>query len=318
MPCHEAGHVQLRSLKYRWCWIGSISGATRQSALCSELGFKMLQGRHASSFHVGTAALDAFHSFQIVHTMDVFVSVEYFPEFRMKLYVSRDQSVFRMRQRQDDEAATVVLDAWQDPERRAEAMPTNKPEGRALYANLCFSILRSPIIMFRSLAIRAGLLCLALAPLATVASAQLKIAVVNVQKAMLDSDELKKVSAEVEAKYKPKQDELLKLQNDLQSIQQQLQSNKLTPQAQADLQLQGQRKQRDAQRLSDDLQQEFDRDRQDILGKSAQKMTDVVKKLAEEKGFDMVVDVSQALYFKPTMDVTADALAAYNKAYPAK
>jgi outer membrane protein len=172
--------------------------------------------------------------------------------------------------------------------------------------------------MFRSLAIRAGLLCLVLAPLATVASAQLKIAVVNVQKAMLDSDELKKVSAEIEARYKPRQDELQKLQNDLQSIQQQLQSNKLTPQAQADLQLQGQRKQRDAQRLSDDLQQEFDRDRQDILGKSAQKMQEIVKKLADEKGYDLVVDVSQTLFFKPALDVTADALAAYNKAYPAK
>src|SRR5271154_6363767 len=72
-----------------------------------------------------------------------------------------------------------------------------------------FPILRSPKIMFRSLAIRAGLLCLVLAPLATVASAQLKVAVVNVQKAMLDSDELKKVSADVEARYKPRQDELL-------------------------------------------------------------------------------------------------------------
>jgi len=172
--------------------------------------------------------------------------------------------------------------------------------------------------MLRSLAIRAGLMCLVLAPLATVASAQLKIAVVNVQKAMLDSDELKKVSADVEARYKPRQDELLKLQNDLQSIQQQLQSNKLTPQAQQDLQLQGQRKQRDAQRLSDDLQQEFDRDRQDILAKSAQKMQDIVKKIAEEKGYDMIVDVSQTLFFKPALDVTAEALAAYNKAYPAK
>jgi len=170
--------------------------------------------------------------------------------------------------------------------------------------------------MFYFLAMRAGLMCLALASLATVASAQLKIGVVNVQKAMIDSDELKKVSAAVEAKYKPKQDELLKLQQDLQSIQTQLQSNKLTPQAQQDLQLQGQRKQRDAQRLSDDLQQEFDRDRQDILGKAAAKMTEVVKKVAEEKGFDVVIDVSQALYFKPAMDISADVLAAYNKAYP--
>ncbi len=170
--------------------------------------------------------------------------------------------------------------------------------------------------MFRSLAIRAGLLCMVLAPLATMASAQLKVGVVNVQKALLDSDELKQLSAQVEAKYKPRQDALQKLQNDLQSIQQQLQNPKLTPQAQSDLQMEGQRKQRDAQRASDDLQQDFDRDRQDILAKSAAKMQAVVKKLAEEKGLDVILDVSQTLYFKPALDLTADALAAYNKAYP--
>jgi outer membrane protein len=172
--------------------------------------------------------------------------------------------------------------------------------------------------MFRSLAIRAGLLCFVLAPLATIASAQLKVAVVNIQKAMLDSEDLKKESAAIEAKYKPRQDELQKLQNDLQSIQTQLQSNKLTQQAAADLQLQGQRKQRDAQRISDDLQAEFDRDRQDVLGKAATKMQEVVKKLAEEKGYDVIVDVSQTIYYKPALDITPDALAAYNKAYPAK
>jgi outer membrane protein len=172
--------------------------------------------------------------------------------------------------------------------------------------------------MLRSMAIRVGLLCLALAPLATMASAQLKVAVVNAQQALLDSDELKKASAELEKKYKPRQDDLLKLQNDLQSIQQQIGSGKLNQQAVADLTAQGQRKQREAQRISDDLQQDFDRDRQDVIGKAAQKMQDVVKKLAEGKGFDLVVDVSQTLYFKPALDLTAEALAAYNKANPAK
>jgi outer membrane protein len=175
--------------------------------------------------------------------------------------------------------------------------------------------------MFRSLAIRVGTLCLAIMPLAalaTTASAQMKIGVVNTQQAMLDSDELKKASTEMEKKYKPRQDELQKLQNDLQSIQQQIGSGKLNQQAVADLTAQGTRKQRDAQRISDDLQADVDRDRQDILGKTAQRMQDVVKKLAEEKGFDLVIDVSQTLYFKPTFDLTADALAAYNKAFPAK
>jgi outer membrane protein len=174
--------------------------------------------------------------------------------------------------------------------------------------------------MFRSLAIRAGLLCLAISPFVSSASAQLKVAVVNVQQAMLDSDELKKISTQLEAKFKPRQDELIKLQTDIQSIQQQIQTggSKLNQQALADLQAQGQRKQRDAQRLSDDLQQDFDRDRQEVLGKASQRMQAIVKKLAEEKGLDLVVDVSQTLYFKPALDITPEALAAYNKAYPAK
>jgi outer membrane protein len=172
--------------------------------------------------------------------------------------------------------------------------------------------------MFRSMAIRTGLLCLAIASFATVASAQIKIAVINTQKALADTDELKKASAAVEAKYKPRQDEMAKLQADLQSIEQQLNSGKLNQQAQADLQAQGTRKQRDAQRLQDDLQTDFDRDRQEILGKASQKMQAVVTKLAEEKGLDMIVDSSQTLYFKPTLDLTADATAAYNKANPAK
>jgi len=172
--------------------------------------------------------------------------------------------------------------------------------------------------MFRFLAIRAGLLCFAVASYATLASAQVKVAIVNVQKAMSDSDELKKAEAAVQAKYKPRQDELTKLQADLQSIEQQLGSGKLSQQAAADLQLQGQRKQRDAQRISDDLQSDFEKDRQDILGKASQKMQQVIAKLAEEKGLDLIVDSSQTLYFKPTLDLTTDAVAAYNKAYPAK
>ena len=40
--------------------------------------------------------------------------------------------------------------------------------------------------------------------------------------------------------------------------------------------------------------------------------------LAAGKGFDMVVDTTVVLVFKPGLDITADALAAYNKAYPAK
>jgi outer membrane protein len=83
------------------------------------------------------------------------------------------------------------------------------------------------------------------------------------------------------------------------------------------LNAQGTRKQRDVQRLRDDLQGDVDRDRNEILQKSAGKMTDVLKKLAEEKGLDIVVDAPYAPYFKAALDITNDLVAAYDKVYPA-
>ena len=155
---------------------------------------------------------------------------------------------------------------------------------------------------------------------AGLASAQTKVAVINMQRAVLESDEIKKASDAMETKFKPRQQDIEKLQRDLQNIQQQLQAGagKLSQQAEADLTALGQKKQRDLQRLSEDLQADVDRDRNDVLGKSTQKMQEVVKKLAEEKGYDVVVDVSNTVYFKPALEITAEALAAYNKAYPVK
>jgi len=47
-------------------------------------------------------------------------------------------------------------------------------------------------------------------------------------------------------------------------------------------------------------------------------MQEVVKKLAEEKGYDVVLDTSNAVHFKATLEITAEATAAYDKANPAK
>jgi outer membrane protein len=153
-----------------------------------------------------------------------------------------------------------------------------------------------------------------------IASAQLKVAIINVQSAILDTAEIKKAQGELEARYKPRQQQVEKLQKDLADLQAQVQAGqgKLTPQAEQNLQTTGQRKQRELQRLGEDLQADVDRDRNDILQKSGARMTDVVKKLAEERGFDMVVDVTNTIYYKPALEITKDATVAYDKAYPVK
>lgn len=150
------------------------------------------------------------------------------------------------------------------------------------------------------------------------ALAQSKVAIINLQKAVLDTAEIQKAQKDLEARYKPRQEKAEALQKELQTIQTQLQTmaGKLTPQAEQDLNIQGQRKQRELQRITEDLQGDVDRERQDILGRSAQRMNDIVKKLSETKGLDVVVDVTNAVYFKPALEITAEATAEYNKAYP--
>jgi len=164
------------------------------------------------------------------------------------------------------------------------------------------------------------LACILLVGMASlgVGSAQSKVAVVNSQKAILDTAAIKKAQVDLEAKFKPRQDQMARLTKELQDIQTQLQSGKLNQIGEQELTVQGQRKQRELQRLQDDLQADVDRERNDILQRSGTHMQEVVKKLADEKGLDVVIDTSNTIFYKASLDLTAEAVAAYDKAYPVK
>jgi outer membrane protein len=174
--------------------------------------------------------------------------------------------------------------------------------------------------MFAWSGVRPLLVCSALILCAQFASAQTKVAVINLQRAVFESAEIKKADTQMQATFKPRQDKIEALNKEIAALAQQLQSSngKLSPQAEDDLRAQGTRKQRDLQRLQDDLQADATAYRNDVLSKSSDKMQAVVKKIAEEKGLDLVIDTQSALYFKDAMDITKDAIAAYDKAYPPK
>lgn len=144
-----------------------------------------------------------------------------------------------------------------------------------------------------------------------------KVAIINAQKAVADTQEIKKDQATLEAKYRPRQQAIANLQRDLQNIQQQLNTPNLPPDREAQLRLDGTDKQKELQRMNEDLQSDVNNDRQDILGRAGRQMTEVVKKIAEARGIDVVIDITNTIYFKPALDITAEATAAYDKAYPA-
>ena len=113
-------------------------------------------------------------------------------------------------------------------------------------------------------------------------------------------------------------DERAKLQKELEDIGTQLNSGKLNELGTQELQAEGQRKQRELQRVQQDLQEDADRDRNEILQRAGTRMQEVVKKIADEKGLDIVVDTANTLFYKTNLALTPDAVTGYNKAYPVK
>jgi len=164
--------------------------------------------------------------------------------------------------------------------------------------------------------VRPLLVCSALFVFAHSGLAQSKVAVVNIQAAVFATAEVKKADALMQAQFKPRQDEIENLRKEMESLSNQLQSGKLTAQQEGDVTALAKRKQTEFQRKQDDFNADVQAFRDDVLQKSANKMQAVVKKLAEDKGIDLVVEASGAIYFKPTMDITVDATAAYDKANP--
>ena len=126
------------------------------------------------------------------------------------------------------------------------------------------------------------------------AMAQAKTGTIDFQRAVVETAEFKKAYAQLEATYKPKQDALSKAQQELQDLDTQMRSSQgqLSQAGAAELQAKAQRKQTQVERLQQDLQEDFEADRDRALQLTGTRMTDVLKKLAEEKQLDLIIDAT--------------------------
>lgn len=152
------------------------------------------------------------------------------------------------------------------------------------------------------------------------ASAQLKVAVVDLQKALQQTAEIKQAEADLKARFGPRQEQVAALEKEIAKLQQEAEQGqgKYTEAAMAEISNQFQIKQRQYQRNAQALQEEVNRDRQDLLSRIGERLSEVVKSIAEAKDLDLVVDVSSALYVKPSIDISAEVATEYDKKFPAK
>jgi outer membrane protein len=151
-------------------------------------------------------------------------------------------------------------------------------------------------------------------------SGQTKIAVIDLRKAILETAEIKKASNDLQNKYKPRQDVLEKAQRDLSDLEAQMQASqgRLSPQGEADLTARGKRKQTEVTRLTQDLQDDVNHERDAIIQSAGQRMTEIIKKILDQRGLDAVLDTTQLVAFRPSLEITTECIAAFDKAYPLK
>jgi outer membrane protein len=121
---------------------------------------------------------------------------------------------------------------------------------------------------------RPFLLAAALLVAAGAASAQIKVGVVDLQKVLQGTAEIKQAEADLKARFGPRQDELAATEKELAKMQQDYEANqtKYTEAALADLAARIQTRQRQYQRNAQALQDEVNRERQDILNRVGQRL----------------------------------------------
>ena len=167
-------------------------------------------------------------------------------------------------------------------------------------------------------ALAMGLAALAHAQAAT----PTKVAIISVQQAILQTKDGQKASADLQAKFLPKRQELEKKQASIQGLQDQMKKGSATMSEDAKAKLtrdidSGTKSfQRDTEDFDADVQQEEGKIMQDL----GQKIMDVIIKYCTQNGYSMVLDVSNqqtpVLWADPSADITTEIIKLYDQAHP--
>ncbi len=149
-----------------------------------------------------------------------------------------------------------------------------------------------------------------------------KIAIINIQDAITRTLEGQKLAKDLQGKYGPTRDKLGRLQNEIQSLRDQLSRgvNTMSEEARNKLGRELQNKERDLKRDSEDAQLEFNQAQQSALNDISGKLMTVIDKYAKENSFAIVLDVSSpqspVLYAVNEILITNNIIELYDKEHP--
>src|SRR5580698_8327009 len=159
------------------------------------------------------------------------------------------------------------------------------------------------------------------APTTTIATGTgSKLGTINIEQAVMGSNEGQRDFEVLRKKLEPKQNELKAQNDELQSLQDQLQKqgDKLNEDARATLQKQIESKKKLFDRSVQDAQEDFQNQQKEIFQRILQKMAPVIVKHAQAGGYALVMDTSNPwpqsplLWYGEQGDITKAVVDIYN------
>jgi outer membrane protein len=147
-----------------------------------------------------------------------------------------------------------------------------------------------------------------------------KVGIIDIQRAIIQTKDGQKAAADINTKFEPKRKEMDGKQAELKQMEQQYRTgaNTMSDEAKQKLMRDIDQRRKQLQRQTDDAQAELDAEQQRILQDLGQKLMAVVTRYANERGFALILDVSNAantpvLYASNSIDITRDIVELYDK-----
>jgi Skp family chaperone for outer membrane proteins len=144
----------------------------------------------------------------------------------------------------------------------------------------------------------------------------IKIGVVNSQEVLEKSAEGKRVLAQLQDKDKRNQAELSRRDSEIQDLQTRLNTQRLTltPEALRNLTTDLQRKQTERNRFYEDAGREMNELADRLFQRIQTELLPIIEQMGKENGLDIIFDLgkSGAIYFSPTVDLTAEVITRYD------
>ncbi|MDR3764554.1 MAG: OmpH family outer membrane protein [Acidobacteriota bacterium] len=145
-----------------------------------------------------------------------------------------------------------------------------------------------------------------------------KVGIINIQAAIVGSNEGQRDFETLQKKFDPKRQELEGLNKEVDELQKKFntQGDKLSDEARADLLKQIDTKKKTLQRNYEDANADIQSQQNEIANRIGQKMVEVLDKYAKDNAFTLILDVSgqqsPVLWAASSVDVTKAVVDAYN------